>query len=285
MDIGIGLPNTVPGTDGRTLLDWGPRAEARGFSTLATIGRVAYPSYEELVVLAAAAGLTERIGLMTNILLGATRNPILLAKEAASVDQLSGGRLTLGLGAGLRRDDFELAGLPFGDRGRRMNETIELMQRAWRGETVAGVDTPVGPRPVRPEGIPIVIGGTSDAALERTVRYAAGWSAGGSAPDQAGAFAQRVRQAWKEAGRAGEPRITALTYFALGERADELSAGALGDYYGDFGRRMAQVIPKTPEALRESVRRFEHAGIDEVLLDPTIGDLAQVDMAADAVFG
>jgi alkanesulfonate monooxygenase SsuD/methylene tetrahydromethanopterin reductase-like flavin-dependent oxidoreductase (luciferase family) len=107
VDIGIGLPNTIPGTPGRLLVDWAPRAEERGFSTLATIDRVAYPSYESLVTLAAAAAATDRIGLMTNILLAPTRNPILLAKEAASVDGLSGGRLTLGLGVGSRRDDFE----------------------------------------------------------------------------------------------------------------------------------------------------------------------------------
>ena len=90
MRIGIGLPNTVPGTPGRLLVEWAARAEGRGFSTLATIDRIAYPSYESLVTLAAAAAVTERIALMTNILLSPTRNPVLLAKESASVDQLSG---------------------------------------------------------------------------------------------------------------------------------------------------------------------------------------------------
>jgi alkanesulfonate monooxygenase SsuD/methylene tetrahydromethanopterin reductase-like flavin-dependent oxidoreductase (luciferase family) len=283
MDIGIGLPNTIPGTEGTTLLEWARRAEARGFSTLGTIGRVAYPNYEEMVVLAAAAGVTARIGLMTNILLGATRNPVLLAKEAASVDHLSAGRLTLGLGAGFRKDDFDLAGQPYGNRGRRLDQTIEVLQQAWRGEPVAGADRPIGPPPANPEGIPILIGGTSDAALARTVKYAAGWTAGGSAPEQAGALAERVRRAWKDAGRTGEPRIVALTYYALGDRADELSAASLGDYYGHFGQEMARNIPKTSQALVDALHRFEDAGVDEVLLDPTIADIAQVDMAADAV--
>src|ERR687892_368890 len=107
MQIGIGLPNTVPGAPGRLLVDWAARAEARGFSALATIDRIAYPSYESLVTLAAAGAVTERVGLMTNILLSPTRSPILLAKEAASVDQLSGGRLTLGLGVGTRGGEPE----------------------------------------------------------------------------------------------------------------------------------------------------------------------------------
>src|SRR5438477_446461 len=102
MDIGIGLPNPIPGTPGPRLIEWAQRAEAAGFVSLATIDRIAYPSYESLTVLAAAAGATERIGLLTNVLLGPTRNPVLLAKEAASVDQLSGGRRDPGPGGGVR---------------------------------------------------------------------------------------------------------------------------------------------------------------------------------------
>jgi alkanesulfonate monooxygenase SsuD/methylene tetrahydromethanopterin reductase-like flavin-dependent oxidoreductase (luciferase family) len=97
MDVRVGLPNSISGTEGRLLVEWAQRAEALGFSMLATIGRVAYPTYEELVALAATAGATEQIGLMTNVLLAPTRDPVLLAKETASLDQLSGGRLTLGL--------------------------------------------------------------------------------------------------------------------------------------------------------------------------------------------
>src|SRR3954470_20882230 len=96
MKIGIGLPNPILGADGRTIVEWARRADELGFSTLATIDRIAYPSYDSLLVLAAAAGATERIGLLTNVLLGPTRNPVLLAKEAASLDRLSGGRFTLG---------------------------------------------------------------------------------------------------------------------------------------------------------------------------------------------
>src|SRR5690349_16781684 len=105
MKIGIGLPNTIPGTPGRLLLDWARLAEKHGFSRLGTIDRVVYPNYESLVALAGAGAVTERIGLLTNVLLGPTRNPVLLAKEAASVDQISGGRLTLGVGVGSREDD------------------------------------------------------------------------------------------------------------------------------------------------------------------------------------
>ena len=109
MKIGIGLPNPVPNTEGHVLLDWAKRAEEAGFSGLVTIDRIAYPSYDSLTALSAAAGATERISLMTNILLAPIYPPVLLGKTAASIDQLSGGRFTLGLAAGGRPDDYEVS--------------------------------------------------------------------------------------------------------------------------------------------------------------------------------
>ncbi|HKX25414.1 MAG TPA: LLM class flavin-dependent oxidoreductase, partial [Actinomycetota bacterium] len=215
MDIGIGLPNTIPGTPGGLLVDWARRAEERGFTSLGTIDRVAYPSYESLVALAAAGAVTERIGLVTNILLAPTRNPVLLAKEAASVDQISGGRLTLGLGVGGRKDDFVAAGTEFAGRGARFEEDLELMHGAWRGELVGGCPKPPTPTPTSNDRVPILIGGTADPVIDRVVRWGIGWTAGGSAPEQVGPFAARVREAWKEAGREGEPRIVALSHFSI----------------------------------------------------------------------
>lgn len=285
MDIGIGLPNVIPGVDGRMLVAWARRAEERGFSTLGTVDRIAYPGYESLIALAAAAAVTERIGLLTDVLIGPTRNPILLAKEAASVDQISGGRLTLGLGVGSREDDFVAAGQPFANRGRRWDEALELMHRAWLGASVAGNSKPVTPRPVHDGRIPILIGGLADEAITRAVRWGVGWTVGGGGPDSAGAFAERVRQAWKEAGRAGAPRIVALNYYALGDGPDVERGGYLRDYYDSapWVESMIQWLPRTPQALRELVARFADAGVDELIFDPTIGDLSQLELLADAV--
>lgn len=286
MKIGIGLPNPIPGVSGRTMIDWARWAEERGFSSLATIDRIAYPSYESLIALAAAAAVTERIGLLTNVVLGPTRNPVLLAKEAASVDQISGGRFTLGVGVGGREDDFVAAGQEFHNRGRRWDEALELIQRAWRGEPVAGSPKPVTPGPVRAGGVPLLIGGSTDAAVARTVRWGIGWTAGGAPPEQVAPFVERVRQAWKAAGRAGTPRIVALSYYALGPNAEAGATAYIKDYYGFLGEwadRIAQGVPRTPEALRELARRFEEIGVDELIFDPTIADLAQVDLLAEAV--
>jgi alkanesulfonate monooxygenase SsuD/methylene tetrahydromethanopterin reductase-like flavin-dependent oxidoreductase (luciferase family) len=282
MDIGIGLPNPIPGTPGPRLVEWAQRAEAAGFASLATIDRIAYPSYESLIALAAAAGATKRIGLLTNVLLGPTRNPVLLAKEAASVDQLSGGRLTLGLGVGARQDDFEAVGHPFHDRGKRFDDDLQLMHRVWKGELVNGARKPIGPAPVNGT-VPILIGGSVDQAIERTVKWGIGWTVGGAPPDQGAPFADRVRKAWAEAGRPGEPRIVGLTYFGLGEVAEERAMAYLGDYYGEMGKQFAQWIPKTPEALKEVVGKFADFGFDQLFIDPTSAELDQVDRAAEAI--
>jgi alkanesulfonate monooxygenase SsuD/methylene tetrahydromethanopterin reductase-like flavin-dependent oxidoreductase (luciferase family) len=283
MDIGIGLPNPIPGTPGGVLVEWARRAEVRGFSTLATIDRIAYPSYESMVALAAAAGATDRIRLMTNVLLGPTRNPVLLAKVAASVDQLSGGRLVLGAGVGAREDDFLASGQDLRSRGRRWDEALETMHRAWRGELVSGARKPVCPRPTNGSAVPMIIGGTSDAAVARTIRWGIGWTSGGGGAERAAPLVERIRDAWKQGGRDGQPRIVGLSYFVLGNGGADAARRYLGDYYGDFGLQFADMIPKSPEALQATIRTYADHGYDELVLDPVVADVTQLEQAADAV--
>src|SRR5437764_12576706 len=119
MDVGIGLPNAVRGVDRAGIVDWARRAEAAGFSSLGTIDRVVYPNYESLIALAAAAAVTERIRLATDILIAPLRaNTALLAKQTATIDHLSQGRLELGLAVGGRQDDYGVSGVEFSTRGR-----------------------------------------------------------------------------------------------------------------------------------------------------------------------
>lgn len=288
MKIGIGLPNTTPGATGELIVRWARRAEELGFSTLATIDRIAYPSHDTFTTLAAAAAVTERVGLFPNILLAPTRSTALLAKEAVTVDHVSGGRLTLGMGVGGREDDFELAGLPFSDRGRRFDRQITDLKAVFDGKPLPGFDGYVAPEPVRPGGPPLVIGGTADVAIRRCVEHGIGWTAGGAPPEVVLPFVTRVREAWREAGREGEPYIYALSYFGLGDEHVETSKQSILSYYAYFGERVvgfAESIPRTPEALVERQRKYEDAGVDEVIWDPTVPDIDQVDRLADAVLG
>jgi alkanesulfonate monooxygenase SsuD/methylene tetrahydromethanopterin reductase-like flavin-dependent oxidoreductase (luciferase family) len=283
--IGIGLPTTTLDVGGDLLLAWTRRAEERGFSSVATIDRIAYPSYDSLTALTAAAAVTERIELFPNILLAPAYNPVLLAKVTATLDQVAGGRLSLGLGVGGRPDDFALAGRSFSDRGRRFDADLELLHQAWAGEPVAGSAFPVGPATTRGR-IPLLIGGQPELAAPRAARWQGGYTIGGAPPEMAGGAIQAFKDAWKRAGGAGTPRIVVLSYYSLGEEHSEESLRNLRTYYGFLGEwaeAIATGTPRTPEAVRERAAAFEQLGVDELVFDPTVADLDQVDRLADAV--
>jgi alkanesulfonate monooxygenase SsuD/methylene tetrahydromethanopterin reductase-like flavin-dependent oxidoreductase (luciferase family) len=283
VEIGIGIPNSVRGTTGTQLLDWARRAEAAGFSSLASIGAVSYPSYEELTVFAAAGAVTERIRFLSNVLIAPARSTAELAKQAATVQELTGGRLTLGVGAGWRDSDYRLTGRDFEGRGRVFDEQLADLQRAWSGEPLLE-----GTRPAAPEighaGVPLLIGGNTEAAIRRTVEFGIGWTAGGLPPEAVAPFLERVRTAWREAGRDGSPRFVALNYFSLGD-TEEASRGYLLDYYQAMGPEVAEMIAgsahRSPQAIREAIDGFAAIGVDELVLDPTVPDPAQVELLAE----
>jgi alkanesulfonate monooxygenase SsuD/methylene tetrahydromethanopterin reductase-like flavin-dependent oxidoreductase (luciferase family) len=236
-------------------------------------------------VLTAAAAVTERIGLLTNILLEPVYSPVLLAKVTASLDRLSDGRLTLGMGVGGRPDDYQLAGRPFDDRGRRFDADLELLHAAWAGEPVAGSQFPVAPPATRGR-IPLRIGGQAELAAPRAARWDAGFTVGGAPPEMAAGAIQEFRKAWEAAGGTGQPRTVALSYFSLGEEHTAESLHNLRTYYGflgDWAERVAGGAPRTPEAVRAQAAAFEEAGVDELIFDPSVADLDQVDLLADAI--
>ena len=149
-------------------------------------GRIAVPVaadwLDPLIGLSFAAAATRRIGIATGVLLLPEHNPVLLAKQAASLDVLCGGRLTLGVGVGWSREEFAALGVPFAGRGERAAAYVEAMRALWRddvasvdGEFVSFEGVRVNPKPVRDRRIPIVVGGNSDAALRRVVAWGDGW--------------------------------------------------------------------------------------------------------------
>lgn len=264
-------------------MDIARRAEELGFTTLGTIGRVAYPTYEELLTLAAAAAVTERIGLMTDVLLAATREPVLLAKQAATLDQLSGGRFVLAIGAGVREDDFTVTGHGYHDRGKRLDAALELMHQAWRGEPVPGSGHPVTPRPVNGRAVPMMFGGQADAAIRRVARYGIGYALGGGNPDALAGMMERVDAAWKQAGREGRPQYRALAYFAIGEDVAAEAEANLHGYYGDYGPRVSAGAIKTAEQAQERVKLFEARGCDELIIFMAAPAVEQAERLAAAV--
>lgn len=282
MKIGIGLPTTLPGAPGSLVLDWARAAEQAGFSTLGTIDRVVYPSYESMVSLAAAAAVTERIGLLTDVVLAPTRNPVLLAKEAASIDQLSGGRLTIGVGVGGRPDDYVAAEQDFTTRGKRLDAMLETFHGLWEGETIAGSDQASTPTPVNGR-VPILIGGGADVAVHRMLRWGAGWTIAGVPAAMAADGVAQVRDAWAASDHDGEPTIVALGYYAIG---DDSSVDSLLDYYaflGDMAQMIAGGAARSAEQAVDVAGQWSELGIDEYVFFPATADLEQVARLADAV--
>jgi alkanesulfonate monooxygenase SsuD/methylene tetrahydromethanopterin reductase-like flavin-dependent oxidoreductase (luciferase family) len=286
VDIGIGLPNTVPGTEGRTLIDWARHAEEAGFSTLGTIGRLVYPNYEELIALSAAAAVTSQIRLTTGVLLAPLyTNSALFAKQAASLDRLSGGRLVLGLGLGGRDDDFAASGVSTQGRGRRLEEQVAMMKRVWAGEEF-GYAGGIGPEPARRGGPEIILGGSTEASFRRAARIADGWIMGGGTPDMFAQAAAGVDQAWQDADRAGRPRKLTLAYFGLGPEARSQAEGYLLHYYGWLGEianMIAGSAAVSPEMVKSYIAAFEASGCDEIIFVPTASRLDQISLLAEAI--
>ena len=286
MEVGIGLPATVPGVEGHQLLEWARRAEARGFSSLGVIDRIVYPNYEPLIALAAAAAVTERIRVATTILIAPYRaNGALVAKQAATLDHLSGGRLVLGVAVGIREDDYEASGVDLHTRGARFDEMLDQWKRIWAGEEF-GTAGAIGPQP--PGGEPtLIIGGAVDAAFERVAKYGEGWIMGGGTPDQFRDGVAKLDAAWQAAGREGSPRTMALAYFALGDDAEEAADRYLKDYYAWLGDDVAGMIAGSAatdaETVKQYVQAFSEAGCDELVIFPSTSDPDQVDLLADAI--
>ncbi len=195
--VGVGLPNTIPGTSGELLVEWARRADAGPFSTLGVLDRLVYDSIEPFAALSAAAAVTSRIRLATNIAIGPLRSPALLAKHALSVDALSGGRFALGLGVGARRDDYAAAGVAHATRGAVLSSQLAYL----RGQLE---ESGIGPAR---KPIELLIGGTSGAALARMARYADGYAHGGGPPRAFGSAANRrncgARATSRSASRTG----------------------------------------------------------------------------------
>lgn len=280
MDVGVGLPTTVHGTEGAAVLEWARRADARGFSSLGVLDRLVAGNHEPVVTLAAAAAVTRRIRLATTILIAAYRGgAAVLAKQLATVDELSGGRLAVGVAAGGRADDFEAAGQPYQQRGRRLDTLVTELREIW---TAAGS---IGPRPVAAGGPPIWVGGHTDAALRRAARVGQGWIAGGSSSVPYAELAARARAVWAAEGRTDRPRMVALAYFSLGADGAQRAVTHMRRYYeqaGPYADRAAAQTVTTTDNLRRTLKEYESAGCDELILFPCSGDPDQVDLLAEA---
>jgi alkanesulfonate monooxygenase SsuD/methylene tetrahydromethanopterin reductase-like flavin-dependent oxidoreductase (luciferase family) len=283
MDISVGLPTTVPGIDGAGLTEFARRAEQHGFASLGVLDRLVYDNYEPLVSLAAAAAVTERIRLVTSILIAAYRaGSTVLAKQLATIDHLSGGRLTVGLAPGGREDDYLAAGTTYRDRGRRLDRMVDEIKSVWAGNgDLAGI----GPRP--PKGTPrLLFGGHSAAAMRRAAACGDGWIAGGGSVTAYGELVRAAKQTWREHGREGEPHMVSLCYVSLGPDGYQRAGDYLRHYYSYVGPKaeyLARGVVADGPRLRDMLAGYAEAGCDELILFPCVPEPDQVDLVAEVV--
>jgi alkanesulfonate monooxygenase SsuD/methylene tetrahydromethanopterin reductase-like flavin-dependent oxidoreductase (luciferase family) len=283
MKVGIGLPSHIAGVLGPLNTTWARHAEQRGFECVAVIDRLVYPSLDALVALALAAGATESIGLVTNILLAPLYPAAVLAKQLATIADAAPNRLTLGIAVGAREDDYTTADADFGTRGRALDRAMEVMRTTWRG--VTGTEDALCPAPVT---IPVVFGGGSAATLRRATTLGDGWAAGAlrDYPGQS-KFAERVRRAWPEAGRVGTPLLHASVNYAFGDDATVgRGRGHLARYYGfnpDYAKLNTADMITAPHDAWDTVNAYRDLGFDRLIFHPCVAALEQVDRLADAV--
>jgi alkanesulfonate monooxygenase SsuD/methylene tetrahydromethanopterin reductase-like flavin-dependent oxidoreductase (luciferase family) len=275
----VGLPQMLADRDPSIIVPFARRAEALGFDGLWTMDSAVggptghAPTLDGLQVLAIAAAVTSAPRLGIAVLVMPRRQPALLAKELASLDALSGGRLTVGVGIGSSRPPPPAMGFPAGGRARRLREGVELMRELWASGQVS-------PAPVQRPGPPIWFGASAPVALRRAARMADGWIGGGSSSTQA--FAEHV-EVLRAAGIADDFAIAKRVYIAVEDteaRAKELLTPALDGMYGAPGMTERVAVCGTPERCREELERLIAAGARELVLNPLYGHAEQLEALA-----
>lgn len=276
MQVGVGLPTTMSGTTAELVVSWARQADAGPFASLGVLDRIIYDSLDPIVSLSAAAAVTERIELVTSILISPLRETSTMAKQLASLSTLAPGRLTVGAAIGARGDDYESSEFAKSSRGQRLTEQLAQL-RTLDGD---GVRAPGFEPPLR-----LLVGGTSGPAYARMARLADGWIHNGSPPKIFARQLDDARAAWSDAGRPGAPEVWSMAYYALGD-AQEPGRDYLLDYYaftGAFAQRIADGLLTTPLQVREYVQAYADAGCDHLILFPTVPELEQLDMLADVI--
>jgi alkanesulfonate monooxygenase SsuD/methylene tetrahydromethanopterin reductase-like flavin-dependent oxidoreductase (luciferase family) len=282
MRIGIGLPAAVPGIDATVIGPWAGQSEHAGFTSLGVIDRLVYDNLDPLVALAAAAARTERLELLTTVLnVGYRRNPIVLAKQIASLDQLSAGRLTVGLALGGWPEDYAASDVSLSARGTIFAATLAAMRDVWSG-SMSGAS---GPMPALSTGRPrVLIGGLVPASFARAAAHGDGWVAPSFGFQVLKDGITKARNAWRKAGRKGQPRIVVERYFSLGDGADEVADHYLMHYYGsDYFPDVRADALTSRARIHDELLRLAEAGCDDVILLPCSAELDQVGLLADAV--
>ena len=289
MDVGVALPQMTQGLDRATVEGWCAAIDAGPFSSISAGESITYDNNDGFTLCSAAAALTERVRVFLNAVILPWHSPALVATQLASIDVLSGGRLDVALGVGVREQDFAAVGVPMDGRFGRLDRGAAELRRLWAGEEAAGGGV-VGPAPLQPGGPPLLSTATHERSLGRAAHWAdgvSGFSLESDVAEVADAF-RMTRAAWSAAGRAEPPRLLTGTYVCLGPDAEATLHAFARRYLAVFGERAASAMASrltnhTEEALRAFLRGVRDEGAEECILIPATNDAALVDRLADVV--
>jgi alkanesulfonate monooxygenase SsuD/methylene tetrahydromethanopterin reductase-like flavin-dependent oxidoreductase (luciferase family) len=287
------MPVMEPNLDAATLKAWARVIDGGPFASLCWGERMCFDNPDSLTLLGALAAWTDRVRLVTTVIVPQLHDPVMLAKALATGDMISGGRLTVGLGVGGRHEDYLAAGAdPKTQTMRGMAERVAVMKRVWAGEKVTESVLPVGPSPVQAGGPQLLVGTIGP----KTVRSAAAWAEGLAGTtldlnvDRENDLFDVARTAWAEAGKP-KPHLATSFWFALGEGDEprEQVHRHLRRYMNWIPAEIVDAMAPTTgwagtdDQLVEVLRRFEAIGTDEVHLIPTSSNIDQVRHVADVV--
>jgi alkanesulfonate monooxygenase SsuD/methylene tetrahydromethanopterin reductase-like flavin-dependent oxidoreductase (luciferase family) len=289
MDVGLAFPQMTPDLDRSRVRAWCRAVDDGPFSSISAGERIAFDNLDGFTLCTAAAALTDRVRIGFNVVVAPWHAPAMLAKELASVDVLSGGRLEVAVGVGGREQDYAALGSPFTGRFGRLDDAVAELRRLWDGGEVVDGAT-VGPPPVQPGGPPLLCSGTGPKSLARAARWADGLTGFTLAADpaEAGATFRLAEQAWTDAGRTTVPRRVTGSFAVLGPGAEDALHGFARRYLDVFGSGVAAWLTErmplsTPEAVRSFLLGVAAEGCDEVVLVPGSSDPDQVRRFAEVV--
>ncbi len=288
MKLGIGLPNAIgPDLTRGFFLDWCRAADEAGFHVGGTIDRPSYDSWDPLASLAIAAGVTERLRLATTILQLPNRNEVLVAKQAAVIDRVSGGRLDLGLAVGKREADFKVFGARLAKRGKKMERQVRKIRRIWRAAKRSTAEEGItGPAPLQKPLPPIWLGGASEAAVTRAVEFGDGYVFGAVGPETVVQRAPVIRGMLDEK-KTNKYQMVGVAWFALGDdphaALQEGTTSVLRYYGGELPREAERMILHGPaHTIAQTVEKYR-SDLDVLILFPTIADLKQLEIVAEEI--
>lgn len=293
MKIGVALPAQVAAVTREDVLGFAQRAERHGLDSVWVLDRLVYESLAPLPVLAAVAAVTERVKIGTSILLANLWNPVLLAKEVATIQRMSEGRFILGMALGAREPDFQAAGVPLKGRGRRFEETVAILRQATAGRPVdhQGQVFQIGVGAVALPGTPappLWLGGFVESAVRRAVRLGDGFLVGGRGPGYAREAVPMVRKLAAEAGRDVKTFPIGAGVYGCFDANRDRAVRTMTDYIqGYYGRLIfdpptGSIVGGVKEAVAR-IKEYAALDIDTLVMVPVTRDPEQVDRLAEAV--